>query len=256
MLYPANISSAPSPVSTALTFLEAASDNRYFATTWLLAAICSLFLALPVLSVSWPATPVFLLVLALTCVFTASVLVAVHLLYRPRFESAHAVAWLDIVPALLRERPSPLIAAFLAGLAKASSKTGDPRTRQSSLAAAINTLAQWASKGLIARDLETDNQRLRTAAEDALGRIGGPVAEQAEQAMASRHLASDRIAAANLVAGSNYDDLGRLFEKLPAPRRWCTARWSSSHRPLRPRSGSVIPRAGTVPLPRGTNPVA
>ena len=120
--------------------------------TQLLAVLGSILFALPVLLAASENTTAFLIVLALACAFTVSVSGVAQLLYRPRFVSAHDVTWLDIVPALLREPPSPLISAFLGGLAKASAKTGDHRMRQASLAAAIDTLTEWSSSGLVTRE--------------------------------------------------------------------------------------------------------
>ena len=92
----------------------------------------------------------------------------------------------------------------------------------------IGPAAQSAAP-LIARDLEASDGRLRRAAEQALVRIGGPVAEQASEAKAEADLVSDRVAAQNLIAGSDYQGLANLLRTLPDRRSLALAEPLMAH---------------------------
>ena len=86
----------------------------------------------------------------------------------------------------------------------------------------IGPAAQPASP-LIARDLNAVDGRLKQAARRALEKIGGPDAERGLAATMEGDAVSDRIAAQNLIAGSDPEGLGRLFEELPEGRRQALA---------------------------------
>lgn len=118
----------------------------------LLAGAGPLLLSLPFLWTASVNTQVFLFVGAIAFLLMMVAALATQLLYHPRFESAHDVAWLVVVPVVLHQRPSADVSSFLAGLAKASIGSGDHRVRRDNLKAAIDTQTEWAGKGLVSHE--------------------------------------------------------------------------------------------------------
>lgn len=99
-----------------------------------------------------PDASALLLLLGASTLVMAVAGAATWFLYRPRVDSAHDVAWIDVVPALLSQSPSAAVTSFVVGLVKASAGTGNRYVRRQPLDAAIKTHVDWASNGVVARD--------------------------------------------------------------------------------------------------------
>jgi hypothetical protein len=85
----------------------------------------------------------------------------------------------------------------------------------------------------IARELNSENDRLRRSAEEAIERIGGLAAESTKAALAEAFRVRDLVAAKNLIAGSKFDDLANLLDQLPSERKLSLSTALQNHEVLR-----------------------
>ncbi|MDH3473945.1 MAG: HEAT repeat domain-containing protein, partial [Rhodospirillales bacterium] len=122
-----------------------------------------------------------------------------------RFGEDAAAAVADLEGLLVRERDADVRRAAIEALGR------------------IGPAAQSAAPS-VARDLESGDRRLRTAAEQALAKIGGPVAEDAVAAGRASDLASDQVAARRYLAGGDHEGLGRYLDTLADERGLVLAR--------------------------------
>ncbi|NKB54371.1 MAG: hypothetical protein GKR97_19550 [Rhizobiaceae bacterium] len=85
----------------------------------------------------------------------------------------------------------------------------------------------------IVGELHSENDRLRRSAEEAIERIGGPVAESTKLALAEAFRVRDLVAAKNLIAGSKFDDLANFLDQLPSERKLALSKALQNHEVLR-----------------------